>query len=341
LRKCSTAAFRQQWVCASDRSAVAAYVNEGQERLITDPMAPEEGWWGGYAHMLFNLAVTNFTGSLITPREIARIDVLDICTRPRRIRNGFYEYLQFGTGHKPRPCNPVCSSMSQAFDRDNVPTLIDFPTSAPQFIRIYPTNANDVGKRVLLQGLDKNGMRVIGLDNTTSAAISGELVNLGAPFVTSLNEYQTIDGIMKDPTLGPVTFFTVDPVSGSQTQLSSMEPSETTASYRKYLFDGIPPQCCNTPSGTVQVDAQCKLDFIPVLSNSDYLIIQSIPALTEEVQAIRYSRMDSTQAAAFEQKHHVRALQLLNGQIDHFEGKTRTAISLKIFGSDRLRPQPI
>jgi len=330
-------------LCAQDRSKVARYVNRSQEELITDPMAPEEGWHGGYVHMLFNVPVNNLTATLTTPREIARVDVLDICTRPRFIRNGFYEYLMFGTGHKPQPCNPACGNIAQAFERDNVPTLTDFPTSVPQQIRIYPSNAADAGKIVQVQGTDQNGNVVYSIDNITGQAIIGEQVILKLPFSMALFSYQNITGLLKDPTVGPVTIFTVDPHSGQQTQLSAMEPGETTAAYRRYLLNGLPCSCCpqSSPSGIVQIDAQCKLDFVPVVNDSDYLTIQSVPALIAQCQSIKWSTIDAPQALQKEAYFHKKAISILCGQIDHFEGKTKTAIGLKIFGSDRIRPQPI
>jgi hypothetical protein len=91
----------------------------------------------------------------------------------------------------------------------------------------------------------------------------------------------------------------------------------------------------------VQVQAQVKLDFVPVLNDSDYLLIQSIPALIEECMAIRWSRIDAPQATAKEKTRHAKALSILCGQLDHYYGKTKTAIGMRLFGSDRLRPQPI
>lgn len=327
--------------CNRDRSAVAAYVNQATEQLLADPMAPEEGWFGSFVDAVFNVPVTNLQGTLITPREIARIDVLDICKRPRFIRNGFYEYLMFGNGKQPRGCcSPGCGQVQQAFERDDAPLLAPFPATGPQMIRFFPSNNADVGKLVQLQGPDQNGKTVYSDDPTTGEAIIGEQIALQIPFATAAFRYQNITGLMKDPTLGPVTVFAVD-ASGNQTQISTMAPDETAAAYRQYFLNGLPASCCNTPQGIVQVTAKCKLDFIPVINDSDYLLIQSIPALIEESMAIRWSRMDAPQAVAKEKARHAKALSILCGQLDHFYGKTKTAISCKIFGSDRLRPQPI
>lgn len=327
--------------CAQNRTDIVAFINEAQQRLIADPLAPDEGWWGGWVTMLFTLQVTGHIAYVRTPQEIARIIVLDVCDRPRFIRNGFYEYLQFGTGHRPKGCSNNCCDTMQAFDRPNVPTLVDFPTNAPQKIRVYPTDAADVGKRVIVQGPDQNGIPVLGTDVATGVSNQGETLILQFPFTDSLNTFQDVTGLLKDVTKGFVRIFTVDPTTHAQVSLSSMDPNETTASYRQYLFAGLPDHCCNRPSGSVQVVAQCRLDFQPVAADTDYLIIQNLPALKEECQAIKYSTQDSQQSPALEAKHHAKAISLLNGELDLYEGKVRTAISVPIFGSQRLRPQPV
>lgn len=328
-------------ICAADIAGNAAITNEAQERLIEDPMAPEEGWWGGWVKMVFNLQVSNLSAHLVTPHDIARIILMDVCKQPIRIRNGFYEYLEFGIGLQPRGCNPqVCApSTMQAFERDSVVTLQDFPPT-PQLLRVYATDPADLGRRIILQGADQNGTTILGTDLATQAASLGETVFLTAPFSTALNQFSALTGIQKEATQGPVQIFTVDPITGASVLLTSMEPNETTALYRRYFVNGLPCGCCQNTAGQVQVSAQCKLDYVPVVALNDYLTIQSIPALKEEVQAIRYSRMDTPAAAQNEGKHHFKALSLLNGQLDHFLGKVNTAVTVPIFGSDRLKPQP-
>jgi hypothetical protein len=329
-------------ICMGDISGTAAIVNLAQERLMIDPFAPDEGWWGGWVKMLFNVQAVNQAAYIVTPHDIARVIVMDVCQKPIRLRNGFYEYMEFGIGLQPRGCPPqVCTpNVAQAFERDTVFTLTDF-AATPQYLRIYPTDSADLGRRIVLQGPDQNGVTILGTDIDTQAAILGETVFITLPFATTKNQFSGITGILKDPTLGPIQIFMIDPVSGTSTLLTAMDPNETTAAYRRYLINGLPCNCCNTPGGSIQISAQCKLDFVPVTSPSDYLIIQNIPALIEECQAIRYSKMDSEEAAKNEAKHHAKALQLLNGQLDHFLGKVNTSVQVSLFGSNRLRPMPI
>jgi hypothetical protein len=124
-----------------------------------------------------------------------------------------------------------------------------------------------------------------------------------------------------------------------------MDPNEVSASYRRYLIAGIPNTniCCATPGNPIQISAQGRLDFIPVIGETDYLTIQCVPALVEESISIRFSRMDSPNAAENSARHHAKALALLCGQLDAFEGKVNTAVSVPIWGSQINRPrrQPV
>ena len=319
---------------------VADYANDACERLIMDPMAPSEGWWGGSVTMNLTAAIINRAAYVATPREIARLIVMGICQQPVNIRNGFYEYLQFGRGLEPKGCqNTACGSPFQAYERDNVFTFAPL-LSTPQIIRIYPTDTRDIGLRVLLQGLDGNKNVILTTDPGTGLSAPGEYIGVNFPFVDFLYQYSRITGLQKDQTYGPLQFFQVDPVTGAELPLSSMEPNEGVASYRSYLISGIPIQnlCCASPANPLQITAQGRLDFLPVANETDYLTIPNVPALLEESQSIRFSRMESSNAAQQSQLHHVRALNLLNGQIDLHEGKTSVAISVPVFGSARLRP---
>jgi hypothetical protein len=310
---------------------------------LIDPLAPNEGWYGGTITMNLSATVFNAAAYVVTPREIARLTDLAVCQHPVRIRNGFYEFLEFGRGVEPKACRRgICGGEFQAYERDNVVTLADL-LATPQFIRVYPSDVRDTGLRVLLQGKDQNKQVILTTDPGTGQSAPGEYLQLAFPFSNSVNQFSTITGIQKDQTFGPVQFFQVDPVTGVEVALSAMEPNEGTALYRRYLIAGIPNTnlCCASPGNPIQLTAQGKLDFIPVQNETDYLTIPNVPALIEEAQSTRFSRMESSNASEQSMLHHVRAINLLNGQLDHFEGKTNVAISVPIFGSRRLRRQPV
>jgi len=331
-------------LCATDITSIAAVVNEAQERLISDPLAPDEGFWGSWARMAFT--VSRGDPTIITPQGIARIILMDVCKSPVRINNSFYEFLEFGRGFQPGgcgPCNSVPASCNQnlaAFERETVTTFNPLLAS-PQYIRAYAADPADLGRTALVQGTDSNGQIVRFLDALANASGLGEGIVLASPFADTTTLFLEISGVQKQKTFGEVQFFQVDATTGQESPLLVMQPGETTASYRKYYINGLPKDCCNVPGGTIQVLAMCKLDFTPVATDSDYLNIMSVPALIDECMSIRYGRMDVAGAQDLSDKKHASALRILFGQLDHYLGKERPAIQRHIFGSDRMRLQPL
>lgn len=323
-------------LCDGNITEIARYVNEAQERLLYDPLAPDEGWVWGHVRMAFT--VSTASPYIIAPREIARIIAMTVCKQPVKIKNGFYEFLDYGIGLQPTGCDDpadACGQFLRAYERETTPTLADL-YDTPQTIRIYFSDARDVGKQVLIQGKDQNDKVVLSTDSQTGLPIAGEWVTCASPFADTVNTFSVITGIQKDATYGDITLMQVDSL-GNELPLSSLEPSETTALYRKYFINGLPANCCSSTNGSVQVEAQCKLDLVPVASDPDWLIIPSIPALIEEVQCIRKSRMDDAPAQQMAEMHHARALKLLFGHHDHILGKQTASISVPLFGSDKVR----
>lgn len=321
--------------CSNNTPKLLEWVNASQERLLYDPLAPEDGYWGGWVHMQFQ--VSQAQPFIVTPRDIARIMLLDVCKHPVFLRNQFYEYLEFSRGLQPKGCNQTgrCQPI-QAYERETVPILQPVPT--PSIIRAFPTNNSDVGKGCLIQGKDQNGLTVTSLDVASTNTISGEQITLQFPFTDTLNTFSSVTGIQKSVTYGSVEFFAVDPVTGTQTVLADMEAGETTSWYRRYFLDGLPNGCCFTPGQPVVIDALAKLDLVPVQSDSDYLLIQSLAALVEECTAVRMLGMEDRAAHQLAATHHATALRLLNGQLTHFLGYHDTAIKVSLFGSQRVRP---
>lgn len=327
--------------CQSDGQDIANYINAAQRRLLLAKEAGDEGWWGTWAEVAF--AVDPTTPVITLPREIARLEHINICNRTVPIHNQFYEYLQFGNGRMPR-MRANCPSLVSVYTRNNAVTFRDL-TNAPQFIRIVITDAQDVGKRVLIGGLDNNNVPIYSQDGVNR--VTGIFLSLDAPFVTSPMPFNNLTGIQKDVTAGQVQFFQVDPNTGAEILLLTMEPSEQSAFYRRYLLNPLPRNCCPvipsacTPAAvatpTVQVTALAKLDLIPVTVDTDYTLIQNLEALTEECQSLRYSEMDSPNAKQLSRERHQAAIGLLNGELAHYLGIDDPAVNFKPFGSAGLR----
>jgi len=320
--------------CAADANRLITTINEAQERCVL--AGGETGWWGSYVKMVFNVSCTD--PYLTTPRGVARLINLDICKRPIPIQNEFWEMLEFGNGLQA-PCNPIttdtCVSkcqQTQVYERGTVATFSDI-VPPDKIIRIYLTDAADVGKRVLLQGEDQNGATIVTMDGLVQ--VQGVFVSLVAPFADSPMVIDRLTGVQKDITIGSVSFYEVDQTTGNQRLILTMEPGEEVANYRRYYLAGLPRNCCDGAT-TVQVTAMAKMELIPVKTDTDYLLIQCLPALIEMAESVRYGRMDESSNQQMAELKRRNAIKLLNGQLIHYEGKDMPAVSFQPFGSARL-----
>lgn len=332
-------------LCQSDTANIARYVNSAQSRLLLARESGEEGWWGTWAEMVFN--VSRSSPYLTLPREVARIEAVNVCDQPVAVQNQFYEYLQFGNGRLPKSYRGDDTCFRQVYTRNNVPTFVDLDsTSGPQNVYIYATDPADMDglHRVLIQGLDNNGNTIYSQDNLIQ--VTGVFNVLKSPFVAVPLQMTSITGVQKDVTAGPVQIFQVDPTTGAQTLLLTMQPTETTAWYRRYYFHALPCGCCpstasNTTCPTAQVKALAKLELIPVKADTDYLLFQNLEAIIEECGAVRYSEMDTVTAKQLEGQKHANAIRLLNGELNHYLGDQSPAINFAPFGSARLNKRMI
>lgn len=319
-------------VCTGDIADVAAYANSAQTRLVLAKEAGDEGWWGTWAEMAFTVSRTS--PYLTTPRGVARLEAVTVCDHPVPVQNQFYEYLDFGNGRLPKQRRHCGHHLLEVLSRNVVPVFVDPPTQ-PFFIQVFAGDPADIqaAKRVLVQGSDQNGVTVRTQD--AGVQVTGEYVTLDTPFEQATFQYSAITGFQKDVTLGPVQIFAVDVTTGVSTLILTMEPGEQVSAYRRYFFNALPRDCCagTSPVANVTVTAIAKLELVPAVVDQDYLLIQNVEALIEEAQSIRYSMMDVPTAKQMSRDRHNAAIGLLNGELSHYLGTDRPAVSFKPFGS--------
>lgn len=343
-------------IAPEDVNGCAQILNAAQERLLYAKEQGDEGWNGCWAEMVF--AVDSQKPYLTLPRGVARLESIDVCGRPTPLYNQFYEYLEFGNGRMPKQDRwrslTARGFLSAGYARNNAVLMNDLMDS-PQQIMVKACNVSDyqptntgLPKRVLVQGLDEKSMPVWTQDGPNT--VEGEFVTLAAG-ATTTHEFSFISGIQKDVTSGPVQIFQSDPYWGSLELLSHMEPTETTASYRRYYLNGLPCGCCRfdrlwvpsqktgcpcKPRQFVLITALAKLDLIPVIGDTDYTVIQNLEALIAECQSVRYSEMDSAVAMQKSAERHLAAVRLLIGELSHYQGKNTPSIDFRPFGSASL-----
>ena len=328
--------------CPGDVAAIAGFVNSAQRRLLLCREAGDEGWYGSFAEMAFN--VSRGDPYITVPREVARLEMIDVCGRPIPINNQFAEYLQFGNGRMLR--HRHCGHRDiQAYMRNDAITPAPL-VNPPKIIRIYPGDVADVqaGRRVFVGGTDNNNNPIYTQDGVQ--LVKGSYVFLQSPFVDQPMQFNSVLDIQKDATVGPVQIFQVDPVTAAQSLMLVMEPGELVAGYRRYMLSGLPLNCCRNhnpclppPPGTpttVQVTAIAKLELVPVTVDTDYLLFHNLETIIEECCSVRYSEMDSATAKPMAQEKHIQAVRLLNGELTHYYGLDNPAVNFAPFGSAKL-----
>ncbi len=312
-------------LCASDTPRLLRAVNGATRRL--NSAGGESGFWGSFDRIAFNVNPCN--PYLITPANVARVINLTSCGRGIAINNGFFELLQYGVGLR-QSCCPNSCQQTQIYDRGTQPFFMDM--TAGSTLRIFPTNAGDVGKRIFFNGIDTNGIPVSSVDN--GVVVPGVFVTLALPYVDTPLAFNSIHSVQKDLTLSMVSVYQIN-ADTTLSLLAQYPANQQFPSYRKYFVGSMPNNCCNTASpGVVQLEAMCKIDFTPYTNDMDDLLLANEQALIEECQSLRYGKMDEGEAPAQANVHHRTAIRLLNQELDHYLGKDTMAVNISYFGSN-------
>ena len=328
--------------CKTDLPMLAQYVNEAQQRLIY--AMGETGAYGGWWKVVFHVCRSN--PYITLPREFARAINMEVCRFPIAIQNQFYELLEAGIGTQDfHRCGNWCGALA-GYDRGNFPSLVDL-TDSNQYLQVVLTDQRDVGARVLIgPASDQNGNSIYSQDGNNS--VDGFYLTLAATPATSPMIVTKFTGLQKDATYGDVLLYQLDATTGAQVLLSRYAPDEIAPAYRRYYINNLPCGChhvtptspCITglrPGPLVQVTAMVKLEFIPANRATDWLIIGNIPALIEEVQALRFGVQDLPTSMGLAQAHHAMAIKLLNQEIGHYMGTQKIAVNFAPFGTANLR----
>lgn len=329
-------------VCSDNYPVLAQYLNQAiQELIIT---AGEDGFYGGYHKVVFNVSRTD--PYITLPPNYARIIEMDVCRVPTAIQNEHYEFLEFGIGLQV-PCDngaaflgAQCGTM-QGYDRSVVSTAYAL-TPTNQYLRTYITDARDIGAKFLVSGaLDANGVGIY--TNDVNVQVNGFYMLLDQPFTTSSSIVTSFAAISKPVTYGDVLLYQVDATTGVEVLLSRYTPQETNPTYRRYFIKSLPCGCCQSPSnpGYAQVTTLLKVEYQPAINPSDFLIIGNVPALKAMCESIRYSEIDNALSQSLAIKKRADAVSLCNKELQHYLGSVKPAINVAPFGSAYLDRQCI
>jgi len=117
-------------------------------------------------------------------------------------------------------------------------------------------------------------------------------------------------------------------MSGQMIDLAVYQPSETNPRYRQSVVSGYGNKCLTASGECVgQLEALVKLAFIPVVADSDFLIIDNFDALAYQIQSNRYARAGDV---AKKQEYQAMAIQELNAELRTNFPNNETVVSVQV-----------
>lgn len=283
----------------SDDPRVVTRINEATERLMSG------GHWVGMTQEL-RICTQNQCFSL--PRQLDSVQELLIddayygsILNTKDVTSGWYTIENPSTYVDPEQLNDMV-----LVDRGEYPTLFDICT--PGKLIIYSDYTEAAGASVRVFGLNQTGNEVYSVQNGVYAA--GEIIAFSTAGTVSANVFSKIINIQKAATQGPVRVYEVDPGNTSNhIMLAILDPTETVPSYRRYFCADIPKPGPNDPPVRIRVTG--KRRYLPIFSDTDFLILSNLGALRLEMLALDREDGNDFQGSEI---FHKRALDLVTAE---------------------------
>lgn len=316
-------------ICATD-ARLLAWTNEAQHRLLM-----KGKWWGTCPKI--RICATN--SCLTLPPQVATIEAVALDGRPIPIRDQWWEFLDNGAGIRGKD-----SCMSEAVARGHYCTFADVNTAdgVDKKLQIACDLFTDVGKTVLLLGYDENGNWIRTLQS--GVYMDGEVVTLAqAPGTLSTKKYTVLSDIqLPDNMDGQTWLWEYNTSDTTLRMIGHYQYFETRPSYARYFFPSIKCPSSSSGCGTVSVEAIVKLEFVPVKQDTDYLIIQNLPALKEMIVGLKDAENEpvATNKLTILTTAVTSAMAILDDELSHYLGDGRT-IGIQLVGSSIGQVDPV
>ena len=281
--------------CA-DSCEFASLLNEATDILI------QRGDWPGTV-VPIRVQVNN--GCVVWPRYVGRVRKINRCNMPLKVGNLWWDFVDhenylgwqgapfaWGNGGNVGSSYRHGAHHGTLSNQGRVPTYNDVPGGNPVYIRAYALGQADVGKTVTIFGLDGNGQPLRHQDPSSGLWMDGVIVTLSVPFGSTSMYVQRIDAVIKDQTQFRVPIYSYDPITNTLLDLAIYDPSETNPSYAKDRLISSGHASCRCPFTVI---ALVKLAFVPVVDDTDYVLIPSTMALKQAIQAVKYGESGDAQ----------------------------------------------
>jgi hypothetical protein len=260
-------------LCADD-PRVAMIVNEFELQAL-----PYGRWWGT-TQLIQVCNVSN--GCLVLPRGVATVEAVSVGCRTMRPGNIFGDFLREHLPWSGDSSCSCCGCSGVSMSEGGLVPAFNTTTGTDSVIRAYPGNAADVGKKIIIQGEDANGVWVRTLIDGVMS--DGEEITLALPFVDTVTVWGpgAPMAVMKEITSYPVQIFAVDQSTTVETQLAEYQPTETEPEYRRVYLQGACGNSCSSLKAVV------SLDQVTIRDENDWLLFHNLEAYRQGMKSIIY-----------------------------------------------------
>lgn len=242
--------------------------------------------------------------NVVFPRWVRTVNGARFCTNGEApIHNSWWSVIG------PKSCYPGFAGFDWGVgvrDSGMVPCYNEISGTTGKSVAYHITRPEDVGKTITIFGTqfggmplaeNRNGVWSQGITIAAKAAGGTTLPAMTSVLVTK------ITSVIRDATAGPVWLYEYGQGSTGAyglRDLANYAPSEIRPRYRQMKIDGICGEIARTDDYGRKIrslDAICKLQFIPVESDEDFLLVSNFQALKLAVQALILEEAGNTQDA--------------------------------------------
>lgn len=271
------------------------YLNQACERIINSG-----NWKNSYGRVDFQAP----TGYITLPRRWESIIGVTRVNYPTGVYPRMIEFMTSGPGY----FDDTDIDLKTIIDQSDVCTQ-EVQENAG-LIRLTISNAEDAGLICRIYGYDEDGEELFDSDG-----LAGKSLTLANPTVTGTDEI-FITQIVKPRTKGTVTISSV--TSGTPTQLSVYEPSETNPIYRRYKTGTMVAR----EDGKPWLRCICKRRFVPAVAETDLIWPDNIGALKHALIAVRLEDQGAYEEAQADQRW-AKCYEILNQGLKQNRGAIR------------------
>lgn len=330
----ASSAIRKICGVCSDGDQYRDYINEATE------LAMNRGAWQG-TELLMRLCGTGCHA--VFPRYVGTVHGLrSCCNRDIEIKNHWWAILgpgvlgqgwggDFGGGWWGG-----YGARADAIDINNVPIFNQVSGNTGKLIRWHTVNAQDYGKKLTLYGKKYGGQP---LQQLVSSVTENGLTLTASAFSQTTDLVTKIDSVVLEPTVGMSYLYEYDTATTKLRMLASYEPGETNPSYRQMKLPRMGyGQVDENGVCNWRVEALVKLNFIPVVSDNDFLLISNFNALAMAIQSIKAREANDL---ALSEAMFAAALKELNFELRNKSPDQQLSVRVNVMGSGRVLTSPI